>query len=389
MAEAAFSAREREVIELLVQGKSNKQIALALHLAGRTVEFHLSNIYAKLGVTSRTEAALKLSAPGLRESTGEAGAGDVRESAVEKNDQAADNGNKSFSLRRSSMKNLLYAIGATLLTTTLIVVVTMLAVPSRKAASVPSLPAGTESASPASPTIMLMPVSASTTTAEPASSTTTGLSTNDIAQFVGETSPDLTNIPAGTSFTKTWTFRNAGTTTWTTGYFLKLTGTSHPLEQTISLPEKIDLTQTVKPGETVDISINLQAPAADGTYSYHWQLQTPTGQIVSGDGYDIWVTFTIGDVAMNSSISLGNITLELVSVDKSANYTNVHICAKYPDTQDWNPNGVILTVGSVQASIESYSLDNAKSPSTGAALTAALLSASLPVRTPSVVNLSA
>ena len=92
---------------------------------------------------------------------------------------------------------------------------------------------------------------------------------------------------------------------------------------------------------------------------------------------------------MNSSISLGNITLELVSVDKSANYTNVHICAKYPDTQDWNPNGVILTVGSVQASIESYSLDNAKSPSTGAALTAALLSASLPVRTPSVVNLSA
>ncbi|MBE3040245.1 MAG: response regulator transcription factor, partial [Chloroflexi bacterium] len=105
MTEEAFSTREKDVIELLLQGKSNKQIALALHVANRTVEFHLSNIYAKLGVTSRTEAVLKLSETGLRESTGEAGSGNMRESTVEKNDKAADNGSyaandgsKSFSL---------------------------------------------------------------------------------------------------------------------------------------------------------------------------------------------------------------------------------------------------------------------------------------------------
>lgn len=367
MKELLFSVREKEVIELLLQGKSNKQIALALHIADRTVEFHLSNIYAKLSVASRTEAVLKLSETGLRESTGVTDPMSVRESTVEKNDKAADNGSyaandgsKSFSLRSMPMKNLLYAIGATLLTTTLIVVVTILGIPAKKADSIQPIPTGTEMISPASPTGTAIP----TATAEPKSATTPGLSTNDVAQFVSETYPDWTNIPLGTSFTKTWTFRNAGTTTWTTGYFLKLTSATYPLGQTLNLPDKISLTKSIKPGETVDVSVNLQAPATDGTYSFHWQMQTPAGQNVSGDGYDIWVKFTVGDVALNNSYSQGNISLELVSVEKDTAYTNVHICAQYPDTQDWNPSGVTLTAGSVQASIESYSLDNAKSPST-------------------------
>jgi DNA-binding CsgD family transcriptional regulator len=70
MIDNQFSARERDVIALLLQGNSNKEIALALDIANRTVEFHLGNIYAKLGVTSRTEAVIKLSGYHLRESTG-------------------------------------------------------------------------------------------------------------------------------------------------------------------------------------------------------------------------------------------------------------------------------------------------------------------------------
>ncbi len=53
-----FSEREKDVIELLLQGKSNKQIALDLGISTRTVEFHLGNIFNKLGVGSRTEAVL-------------------------------------------------------------------------------------------------------------------------------------------------------------------------------------------------------------------------------------------------------------------------------------------------------------------------------------------
>jgi len=55
-----LSSREQEVAGLVLEGRSNKQIAAALHITVSTVEFHLKNIYAKLQVRSRTELVLKL-----------------------------------------------------------------------------------------------------------------------------------------------------------------------------------------------------------------------------------------------------------------------------------------------------------------------------------------
>ncbi len=55
----ALSEREEEVLALLAEGKSNLQIGAALSLSENTVKFHLRNLYAKLGVTNRTEAAAK------------------------------------------------------------------------------------------------------------------------------------------------------------------------------------------------------------------------------------------------------------------------------------------------------------------------------------------
>lgn len=55
---APLTPREREVLALLAEGLSNKAIAEALVISPRTVNFHLDNIYAKLGVNSRMEAAL-------------------------------------------------------------------------------------------------------------------------------------------------------------------------------------------------------------------------------------------------------------------------------------------------------------------------------------------
>ena len=54
-----LSKREREVSKLLLQGKSNKLIALSLGISNSTVEFHLKNIYAKFQVNSRIELVLK------------------------------------------------------------------------------------------------------------------------------------------------------------------------------------------------------------------------------------------------------------------------------------------------------------------------------------------
>jgi DNA-binding NarL/FixJ family response regulator len=51
-----LTARETEVLQLTVQGLANKQIALKLNISEHTVKFHLSSLYAKLNVSSRTEA---------------------------------------------------------------------------------------------------------------------------------------------------------------------------------------------------------------------------------------------------------------------------------------------------------------------------------------------
>jgi DNA-binding CsgD family transcriptional regulator len=53
----ALSARERDVLELVAVGLSNEQIAERLYLSVRTVERHLSNIYAKLRVSGKAARA--------------------------------------------------------------------------------------------------------------------------------------------------------------------------------------------------------------------------------------------------------------------------------------------------------------------------------------------
>ena len=80
-----LSKREWEVCNFLLQGKSNKQIALALGISESTVEFHLRNVYAKLQVSSRAEAILKLG-----ESTGWINR-QLRESIVDAENQKINN----------------------------------------------------------------------------------------------------------------------------------------------------------------------------------------------------------------------------------------------------------------------------------------------------------
>lgn len=53
-----LTERELEVLRLAAKGMGNKQIGVALSISDRTVQGHLANIYAKLGVTTRTEAVL-------------------------------------------------------------------------------------------------------------------------------------------------------------------------------------------------------------------------------------------------------------------------------------------------------------------------------------------
>ena len=55
---SSLSNREREVLELLARGMTNKDIANTLYLSEKTVKNHLNNIFKKIDVTDRTKAAL-------------------------------------------------------------------------------------------------------------------------------------------------------------------------------------------------------------------------------------------------------------------------------------------------------------------------------------------
>ena len=57
---ASLTPREREVLALVADGLANKQIARRLGIAEKTVKAHLTRVFAALGVSDRTQAALWL-----------------------------------------------------------------------------------------------------------------------------------------------------------------------------------------------------------------------------------------------------------------------------------------------------------------------------------------
>jgi DNA-binding NarL/FixJ family response regulator len=61
----ALTGREMDVLRLVVEGKTNQEIGLALGISDKTVEKHLEGVFAKLGVASRVEAAVHAVREGL------------------------------------------------------------------------------------------------------------------------------------------------------------------------------------------------------------------------------------------------------------------------------------------------------------------------------------
>lgn len=60
-----LTKREVEVLTLVIEGKSSKEVAEQLYVSKRTVDFHLANIYDKLNVTNRVQAFREATRRGL------------------------------------------------------------------------------------------------------------------------------------------------------------------------------------------------------------------------------------------------------------------------------------------------------------------------------------
>lgn len=108
----------------------------------------------------------------------------------------------------------------------------------------------------------------------------------NLASFVSDvTVPDNTNINVNAGFIKTWRLRNVGSCTWTSGYQIIFDSgdqMSGPASQQL-------INGTVPPGSTVDVSVNLTAPASAGTYKGNWKLRDQNGAVFALSTGPFWV----------------------------------------------------------------------------------------------------
>ena len=97
------------------------------------------------------------------------------------------------------------------------------------------------------------------------------------AEFVMDvTVPDGTKLQPREAFTKTWRLKNVGTCTWTPEYDLMFVS-----GELMGMSEPQPLATDVPPGKTVDISVNMLAPAAVGNYKSYWGLENDDGERIS------------------------------------------------------------------------------------------------------------
>ena len=105
--------------------------------------------------------------------------------------------------------------------------------------------------------------------------TATAITYCDWVSFVKDvTVPDGTVFAPGDTFTKTWRLKNRGTCTWTPDYMLVF-ASGEKLGETTA----VRLPGYVGPGQTVDVSVTLEAPEDSGKYVGYWMLRNPSGAL--------------------------------------------------------------------------------------------------------------
>lgn len=174
------------------------------------------------------------------------------------------------------------------------------------AAETQGINVGTVTASPASDV-----TAAPTTETTPAANSTADPCNR--ASFVADVSvPDDTEFIVEKPFKKTWRLKNSGSCSWTSDYSLVFDSgyrMSGPISQPLT-------TTSIAPGESIDISVDLVAPALAGTYRSNWKIQEPSGGTFALASGPFWVQVKVrrGGVNVWRTLKQGDTTPEVFAL---------------------------------------------------------------------------
>jgi hypothetical protein len=107
----------------------------------------------------------------------------------------------------------------------------------------------------------------------------------DATTLAGETVPDDTKFLPGTSFSKTWRLMNSGSSTWSTDYKLVFAEGDQ-----MGANNEYRFNVPVEPGKIIDMTVQMKAPDAAGTYKGYWKIKNPNGTVFGpGGNGSFWV----------------------------------------------------------------------------------------------------
>jgi hypothetical protein len=108
--------------------------------------------------------------------------------------------------------------------------------------------------------------------------------------------PDGTYLLPGTAFTKTWELKNSGSCAWNSMYTLVFANEGDLMGGAVSKP--LITSGAVAPGEVVQVSVDLIAPAAPGDYKGNWRIRNPAGSDFAPGGKPFWVAVKVASKLM-------------------------------------------------------------------------------------------
>lgn len=164
------------------------------------------------------------------------------------------------------------------------------------------------------------------------------------ATLVSETIPDGTVLATGEYFFKRWYLRNDGDCTWNQEYEL-LYWSGDLLGGYVEYP----FTDIAQPGETLEIPIQLQAPATAGTYTGYWKMRSKSGYV-----------FGVGPLNAPASVSVDvrnpdDIEYAITSVEYYMVREPEEAC---PANVDWTIYAKVTTNGPMDIRYQFYQREN-------------------------------